>query len=122
MPLFLLPSYSLDRHTPPAALLSFAGSLWTASPGQLVWKHLKADTIGRMAVASNENFAKKFRRAMAGEYEPNYSRIINMLGACAVDCFLSRRFAHRFQARSIKMCGVSRTGPGRFDASRELTR
>jgi hypothetical protein len=29
-----------------------------------VWKHLKADTVGRMAATSMQDFAKKVRRAM----------------------------------------------------------
>src|ERR1700737_3136344 len=34
------------------------------TPDELVWKHLKADTVGRMAVTSKEDFAKKVRRSM----------------------------------------------------------
>src|SRR5476649_2922349 len=45
--LFFLPPYSPDRN-----------------PDELVWKHLKADTVGRMAVTSKEDFAKKVRRSM----------------------------------------------------------
>ena len=45
--LFLLPPYAPDRN-----------------PDELVWKHLKADTVGRMAVTSKEDFAKKVRRSM----------------------------------------------------------
>jgi transposase len=45
--LFFLPPYSPDRN-----------------PDELVWKHLKADTVGRMVVTSKEDFAKKVRRSM----------------------------------------------------------
>src|ERR1700732_1142385 len=45
--LFFLPPYAPDRN-----------------PDELVWKHLKADTVGRMAVTSKEDFAKKVRRSM----------------------------------------------------------
>src|ERR1700730_2793867 len=42
--LFFLPPYAPDRN-----------------PDELVWKHLKADTVGRMAVTSKEDFARKVR-------------------------------------------------------------
>src|ERR1035441_1553116 len=42
--LFFLPPYSPDRN-----------------PDELVWKHLKADTVGRMAVTGKEDFMKKVR-------------------------------------------------------------
>jgi hypothetical protein len=45
--LFILPPYSLDRN-----------------PNEWVWKHLKADTVGRMAVTGKEDFSKKARRSM----------------------------------------------------------
>ena len=45
--LFFLPPYSPDRN-----------------PDELVWKHLKADTVGRIAVTSKDDFAKKVRRSM----------------------------------------------------------
>jgi transposase len=45
--LFFLPPYSPDRN-----------------PDELVWKHLKADTVGRMVVTSKDDFAKKVCRAM----------------------------------------------------------
>ena len=45
--LFFLPPYAPDHN-----------------PDELVWKHLKADTVGRMAVTSKEDFAKKVRHAM----------------------------------------------------------
>ena len=45
--LFFLPPYSPDRN-----------------PDELVWKHLKADTVGRMAVTSKEDFEKKVRHSM----------------------------------------------------------
>jgi transposase len=45
--LFFLPLYSPDRN-----------------PDELVWKHLKADTVGRMAVTGKEDFTKKVRRSM----------------------------------------------------------
>jgi transposase len=47
--LFFLPPYSPDRN-----------------PDELVWKHLKADTVGRMAVTSKADFANKIRRSMRG--------------------------------------------------------
>jgi len=47
--LFFLPPYSPDRN-----------------PDELVWKHLKADTVGRMAVTSKDDFANKVRRSMRG--------------------------------------------------------
>jgi transposase len=40
--LFYLPPYSPDRN-----------------PDELVWKHLKADTVGRMAVTSRDGFKRK---------------------------------------------------------------
>src|ERR1700730_3966008 len=45
--LFFLPPYSPDR-----------------TPDELVWKHLKADTVGRMAMTSKVDFTKKVRRSM----------------------------------------------------------
>ena len=42
--LFFLPPYSPDRN-----------------PDELAWKHLKADTIGRMTVASKQDFKRKVR-------------------------------------------------------------
>src|SRR3984893_10789352 len=45
--LFFLPPYAPDRN-----------------PDELVWKHLKAYTVGRMAVTSKEDFARKVRRSM----------------------------------------------------------
>src|ERR1700731_2833225 len=45
--LFFLPPYAPDRN-----------------PDELVWKHLKADAVGRMAVTSKEDFARKVRRSM----------------------------------------------------------
>jgi transposase len=45
--LFFLPPYSPDRN-----------------PDELVWKHLKADTVGRMVVTNKEDFAKKVRQSM----------------------------------------------------------
>ena len=45
--LFFLPPYSPDRN-----------------PDELVWKHLKADTVGRMAVTGKEDFTKRVRRSM----------------------------------------------------------
>ncbi len=43
----MLPPYSPDRN-----------------PGELVWKHLKADIAGRMAATSREAFTKKVRRSI----------------------------------------------------------
>jgi transposase len=45
--LFYLPPYSPDRN-----------------PDELVWKHLKADTAGRMAVTSKDDFKIKVRSSM----------------------------------------------------------
>ena len=45
--LFYLPPYSPDRN-----------------PDELVWKHLKADTVGRMVVTSKDDFKAKVRTAM----------------------------------------------------------
>src|SRR6202035_1493543 len=45
--LLFLPPYSPDRN-----------------PDELVWKHLKADTVGRMAMTSKVDFTKKVRRSM----------------------------------------------------------
>ena len=45
--LFYLPPYSPDRN-----------------PDELVWKHLKADTVGRMAIASKDAFKAKVRSSM----------------------------------------------------------
>ena len=57
--LFFLPPYSPDRN-----------------PDELVWKHLKADTVGRMAVTSKEDFANKVRRSMR-ELQYNTGKIIS---------------------------------------------
>ena len=45
--LFYLPPYSPDRN-----------------PDELVWKHLKADTVGRMAVTGKADFNAKVRASM----------------------------------------------------------
>ncbi len=45
--LFYLPPYSPDRN-----------------PDELVWKHLKADTVGRMAISSKDDFTSKVRSSM----------------------------------------------------------
>jgi len=45
--LVYLPPYSPDRN-----------------PDELVWKHLKADTIGRMSVTSKDDFKRKVRSSM----------------------------------------------------------
>ena len=45
--LFFLPPYSPDRNQ-----------------DELVWKHLKADTVGRMAVTSRDDFKAKVRSSM----------------------------------------------------------
>jgi Predicted nucleotide-binding protein containing TIR-like domain len=45
--LFFLPPYSPDRN-----------------PDELVWKHLKADTVGRMAVTGKTGFKRKVRSSM----------------------------------------------------------
>jgi transposase len=45
--LFYLPPYSPDRN-----------------PDELVWKHLKADTVGRMTITDNADFKTKVRSSM----------------------------------------------------------
>ena len=45
--LFFLPPYSPDRN-----------------PDELVWKYLKADTVGRMAVIGKDDFKRKVRSSM----------------------------------------------------------
>ena len=45
--LFFLPPYSPDRN-----------------PDELVWKHLKADTVGRMVTTGKADFTSKVRRSM----------------------------------------------------------
>src|ERR1022692_1641592 len=45
--LFYLPPYSPDRN-----------------PDELVWKHLKADTVGRMAISDKADFKTKVRSSM----------------------------------------------------------
>src|ERR1700724_2402918 len=96
--LFFLPPYAPDRN-----------------PDELVWKHLKADTVGRMAVTSKEDFARKVRRSMrdlqndarkiisffqkpslkyAREYEPTYGRI----NSCTIEA--PRRRTLRVRLRS----------------------
>ena len=45
--LFYLPPYSPDRN-----------------PDELVWKHLKADTVGRMAITSKDDFKAKVHSSM----------------------------------------------------------
>jgi hypothetical protein len=45
--LFYLPPYSPDRN-----------------PDELVWKHLKADTVGRMVVIGPDDFKRKVRSSM----------------------------------------------------------
>jgi transposase len=46
--LFYLPPYSPDRN-----------------PDELVWKHLKADTVGRASIASLADFRRRAKSAMA---------------------------------------------------------
>ena len=45
--LFYLPAYSPDRN-----------------PDELVWKHLKADTVGRMVTTSKDDFKSKVLSSM----------------------------------------------------------
>ena len=45
--LFFLPPYSLDRN-----------------PDELVWKHLKADTVGRMTITDKADFESQGRASM----------------------------------------------------------
>ncbi|MGH9537962.1 MAG: transposase [Terriglobales bacterium] len=58
--LFFLPPYSQDRNT-----------------DELVWKHLKADTVGRMAVTSREDFTTKVRRSLR-DLQNNARKIISL--------------------------------------------
>ncbi|MGO9233106.1 MAG: IS630 family transposase, partial [Methylocella sp.] len=34
------------------------------NPDELVWKHLKADTVGRMAVTGKDDFKREVRSSM----------------------------------------------------------
>ena len=61
--LFLSAAYAPDRN-----------------PDALVQKYLKADSIGRMAVISKEDFAKKVRRSMRDLQ--NEARKINLNSPC----------------------------------------
>ena len=45
--LFFLPPYSPDRN-----------------PDELVWKHVKADTVGRMVITSKDDFVRKVRSSL----------------------------------------------------------
>ncbi|MBO0759096.1 MAG: IS630 family transposase [Bradyrhizobiaceae bacterium] len=56
--LFYFPPYSPDRN-----------------PDELVWKHLKADTVGRMTIVSRDDFRKKVKSAMLSlQRDPNKIR------------------------------------------------
>lgn len=57
--LFFLPPYSPDRN-----------------PDELVWKHLKADTVGRMVVEAKKDFEKKVRGSMQ-ELQNDTQKIIS---------------------------------------------
>src|SRR5450631_4377711 len=57
--LFYLPPYSPDRN-----------------PDELVWKHLKADTVGRMVVIGRDNFKRKVRSSMR-QLQNNPEKIIS---------------------------------------------
>ena len=57
--LFYLPPYSPDRN-----------------PDELVWKHLKADTVGRMVVIGRDDFKRKVRSSMR-QLQNNPSKIIS---------------------------------------------
>jgi hypothetical protein len=37
---------------------------WDRDPDELVWEHLKADTVGRMAVAGKDDFRRKVRSSL----------------------------------------------------------
>jgi transposase len=56
--LFFLPAYSPDRN-----------------PDELVWKHLKADTVGRMSISSSADFKEKVTRSMR-QLQNNPAKII----------------------------------------------
>ena len=47
MRLYSLPPYSPDRN-----------------PGELVWKHLEADTVGRRTITAKDDFNRKVRSSM----------------------------------------------------------
>jgi transposase len=55
--LFYLPPYSPDRN-----------------PDELVWKHLKADTVGRMAITDKADFQTKVRASMRGKIRSFYQK------------------------------------------------
>jgi transposase len=57
--LFYLPPYSPDRN-----------------PDELVWKHLKTDTVGRMVVISRDDFKRKVRSSMR-QLQNNPGKIIS---------------------------------------------
>ena len=57
--LFFLPSYSPDRN-----------------PDELVWKHLKADTVGRMSITCPADFQEKVTRSMR-RLQNNPAKIIS---------------------------------------------
>lgn len=57
--LYFLPSYSPDRN-----------------PDELVWKHLKADTVGRMSITSPKDFKAKVIRSMR-QLQNNPAKIIS---------------------------------------------
>jgi transposase len=57
--LFYLPPYSPDRN-----------------PDELVWKHLKADTVGRMVVIGRDDFKRKVRSSMR-QLQNNPEKIIS---------------------------------------------
>jgi transposase len=57
--LFYLPPYSPDRN-----------------PDELVWKHLKADTVGRMVVIGRDDFKRKVRSSMR-QLQNDPSKIIS---------------------------------------------
>lgn len=56
--LFFLPSYSPDRN-----------------PDELVWKHLKADTVGRMSISNPADFKEKVMQSMR-QLQNNPAKII----------------------------------------------
>jgi transposase len=58
--LFFLPPYSPDRN-----------------PDELVWKHLKADTVGRMATTSKADFKEKVVASMRSlQKRPDNIRLV----------------------------------------------
>jgi hypothetical protein len=56
----------------------------TRNPDELVWKHLKADTVGRMAITDKADFHTKVR-ASDGQRLPSDRRLEIRVGEPALD-------------------------------------